>query len=113
MERMTAHHSLLSRHDSAPRAWSLLGLRLVRRLREAQAAQTELHERVILRQEPWLEEFLHWSYDGAEWRLHGSYLPGPHGRASVTRSGWCPRAALPERSSSAAGDLDSPSACGG
>jgi hypothetical protein len=64
---------------------------LLRRLREAQAAQTELYERVMLRQEPWREELLHWSYDGAEWRLHGSLLPASGGsRRSVTRSGWCP-----------------------
>ena len=63
----------------------------LRRLREAQAQQVELQERVLLRQQPWLEELLHWSYDGERWRLHGSRLPPRDGRRrSVTRSGWCP-----------------------
>lgn len=65
--------------------------RLLRHLAEAHAAQVELQERVWLRQEPWREELLHWSYDGTEWRLHGTRLPDTDARrASVTRSGWCP-----------------------
>ena len=64
---------------------------LFRRLWEAQAAQVELQERALLRQQPWLEELLHWSYDGEEWQLHGHRLPPRDGRRrSVTRDGWCP-----------------------
>ena len=77
---MARDHSLLD-----------VGARAFRRLREAHEAQRELHERRWLRQEPWLEELLHWSYDGETWRLHGSRLPRPDGkRRSVTRGGWCP-----------------------
>lgn len=76
---------------SGPRALLELGIGLLRRLREAHDAQVELQERAWLRQEPWLEELLHWSYDGERWRLHGSLVPPPNGRRrSVTRSGWCP-----------------------
>ena len=64
---------------------------VVRRLRDAHAAQVELQEQVWLRQEPWLEDLLHWSNDGGEWRLHGCLLPDPGARRrSVTRGGWCP-----------------------
>jgi hypothetical protein len=60
-------------------------------VQEAHAAQAELYERVALRQEPWREELLHWSFDGGEWRLHGSLLAtSDAGRLSVTRTGWCP-----------------------
>ena len=60
------------------------------RLREANAAQVRLHERMALRRQPWLEEFLHWSFDGQEWRLHGHLLPPGDGRLqSVTSDGWC------------------------
>lgn len=63
----------------------------LRRLREAQALQVELQERLMLRQQPWLEELVHWAYDGEEWHLHGHRLPPADGRRrSVTRSGWCP-----------------------
>ena len=76
---------------SAPRVPLDTGLVLLRGLREAHAVQNELQERALLRQEPSLEEFLHWSYDGEEWRLHGSRIPKSDGRRrSVTRSGWCP-----------------------
>jgi hypothetical protein len=79
-------------HGFTPHGWRHLGQRLVRRLREAHAAQVELYERMTLRQEPWREEFLHWSYDGVEWHLHGRYPAPVHDRRpSVTRSGWCPR----------------------
>jgi hypothetical protein len=69
--------------------------RVLGRLREAQAAQLELQERVMLRRQPWLEDLLHWSYDGEEWHLHGSRMPPRDVRRrtvsrSVTRSGWCP-----------------------
>jgi len=62
------------------------------RLREANAAQVRLHERMALRRQPWLEEFLHWSFDGQEWQLHGHLLPPGDGHLlSVTSDGWCPR----------------------
>lgn len=64
--------------------------RLLLQLREAQAAQLELHERVLLRHQPWLEELMHWSYDGEDWQLHGTRLPPDGRRRSVTRDGWCP-----------------------
>ncbi|MDH2413252.1 hypothetical protein [Nocardioides sp. CER19] len=80
---MAADHSRSMRH---------LALRLLRRLKDAHVAQTELWERTMLRQEPWREELLHWSFDGATWQLHGSVLPASGGsRRSVTRGGWCPR----------------------
>ena len=59
------------------------------RLREAFVAQVELQERMMLRNRPWLEERLHWSWDGEEWRLHG-HLPPVDGSPSVTSDGWCP-----------------------
>ncbi len=64
---------------------------LFSRLREAFAAQVELQERMVLRNRPWLEERLHWSWDGEQWLLHGHLLPPADGRSpSVTRAGWCP-----------------------
>ena len=78
---------------TTPRSSTLLtaARHALSRLRDAQALQVELQERVMLRNQPWLEELLHWSYDGEEWRLHGSRPPPPDGRRrSVTRSGWCP-----------------------
>jgi hypothetical protein len=70
---------------------ALAGLREVgHRLREFHAAQVELQERALLRSSPWLEDQLHWSFDGEEWHLHGHLAP-PDGRVrSVSRSGWCP-----------------------
>jgi hypothetical protein len=66
-------------------------VRMLTRLRRAQAAQVELHERILLLDRPWLEDLLHWSYDGEQWRLHGTALPPADGRRrSVTREGWCP-----------------------
>ncbi|SDQ14180.1 hypothetical protein SAMN04489718_0437 [Actinopolyspora saharensis] len=41
---------------------------------------------------PWEEEFLHWSYEDNQWRLHGHYLPAEHRCRSVTHEGWCPAA---------------------
>lgn len=51
----------------------------------------ELQERRALLNQPWLEEFTHWSYDGEQWQLHGHYPPvqGRHPRC-VTSTGWCP-----------------------
>ena len=67
-------------------------LRAAVRLREAHAAQVRLQERMALRRQPWLEEFLHWSFDGEDWHLHGHLLPPGDGRLqSVTSDGWCPR----------------------
>jgi hypothetical protein len=60
-------------------------------LREFNAVQVEMHERMALLEQPWREELLHWSHDGREWRLHGHRLPPARGRPrSVTRGGWCP-----------------------
>ena len=89
---MTLDHSasLTFRHPrSSPLAHT--ARRLLLRLREAQAAQVELHERMLLRQQPWLEDYLHWSLEDGEWQLHGTRPPLPDGRRrSVTSSGWCP-----------------------
>jgi len=49
------------------------------RLREFHANHAQLVERHLLVNEPWEEEFLHWSRSGL---LHGSYVP--------PRDGWCP-----------------------
>ena len=46
--------------------------RMLARLRQAQAAQVELQERVLLLNQPWLEDLLHWSYDGEQWQLRGA-----------------------------------------
>jgi hypothetical protein len=63
---------------------------VLQRLRDFHANQVELHERALLRSSPWFEDFLHWSFDGEEWQLHG-HLPPPGGRVrSVTADGWCP-----------------------
>lgn len=59
-------------------------------LRTSWADYRELRERQGLRQRPWNEELLHWSFDGCGWELHG-HLPPPPGRSrSTTRTGWCP-----------------------
>jgi hypothetical protein len=61
--------------------------RLWSRLREANAAQVELWERLWLLNHPWEEEYLHWTPDG---QLHGTLTPPPgRGRPSVTTDGWC------------------------
>lgn len=61
------------------------------RLRDFLGQQAELAERRSLLDRPWEEQFLHWAYDGHEWRLHGHRLPPPGRRAhSTTRTGWCP-----------------------
>jgi len=64
--------------------------RLLARLREAHATQVELHERVLLRNSPWLEDLLHWAWDGDGWQLHGHLLPPGGQSPSITRTGWCP-----------------------
>jgi hypothetical protein len=66
--------------------------RVLARLREFNATQIELQERLLLLHQPWQEDLLHWSYDGHQWQLHGHQLPPADGRRrSVTRDGWCPR----------------------
>ena len=63
-------------------------------LREFWADQVELHERLIVLNRPWEEEFLHW-VDG---ELHGSLTPPADGRRrSTTRRGWCPGSQLAAR----------------
>lgn len=55
------------------------------------AEARELEERRDLLNRPWAEEFLHWAYDGQQWRLHGHRMPAVGKRCrSVTSSGWCP-----------------------
>lgn len=73
-------------------------LRALAALREFHAAQVELRERWWLSQQPWLEDVLHWSFDGDCWRLHGSWVPRDGRPRSVTRGGWCQglRSAPPE-----------------
>ncbi|GAB3786655.1 hypothetical protein [Nocardioides ungokensis] len=79
--------SILQPRPSRPHdRWS----RLLARVREAHATQVELHERVLLRNSPWLEDLLHWSWDGEDWQLHGRLLPPAGTSPSITRSGWCP-----------------------
>jgi hypothetical protein len=57
----------------------------------AWAEQVELQERLALLNRPWEEEFLHWSGEGPDRRLHGSVPPpAVHRRHSVTSRGWCP-----------------------
>lgn len=64
--------------------------RALRALREFNANQVELRERWWLSNQPWLEDRLHWSHDGREWRLHGHLVPLGGRCRSVTRGGWCP-----------------------
>lgn len=62
-------------------------MRFGRRLRQFNADQLELWERLLLLNRPWEEDWLHWGLDGT---LHGRFPP-PRGRGrySVTSSGWC------------------------
>ena len=65
-------------------------LRWLDRLREFNATQIELQERVLLLNRPWEEEFTHWAHDGHDWQLHGHRPPPADGRRhSVTSRGWC------------------------
>lgn len=66
---------------------SRLARSLWSRLREFHANQVELVERQQLVNQPWEEEFLHWSRHG---ELHGQYLPPRKHGGSTTRRGWCP-----------------------
>ena len=58
------------------------------------AEQAEIHERIVLLNRPWEEEYLHWSGAGEQACLHGQLLP-PDGRChGATRGGWCARSGL-------------------
>jgi hypothetical protein len=57
------------------------------------AEQKELTERLSLRERPWEEQYLHWAWEGGELVLHGELMPSTHRRMSITRGGWCRRAA--------------------
>lgn len=58
-------------------------------LREFNATQVELHERFLLLNRPWEEDYLHWAHDGTQWQLHGQWPSPGHSRRGVTRGGWC------------------------
>lgn len=65
--------------------------RLLAGIREFHALQRELLERRLLINRPWEERYLHWSFDGTHWHLHGQLPPPANGRrCSTTRRGWCP-----------------------
>jgi hypothetical protein len=80
--------------------------RALLRLRAFHREQIELQERRMLRDRPWEEALLHWSFDGKQWNLHGHTPPPADGRRrSTTRTGWCPAVSpVPTR----AINLDSP-----
>lgn len=69
--------------------WSARRSTFIASLREFWQDYRELTERRALIRRPWVEEFVHWSFDGRTWQLHG-HLPPPPGGRSTTRSGWCP-----------------------
>jgi len=54
-------------------------------LRRLWGSYCELLERQLLQQRPWEEEFLHWSFDGRAWHLHGD--PPPNGQTRGATSG--------------------------
>jgi hypothetical protein len=64
--------------------------RIAAGFREFHALQRELLERQHLANRPWEEQYLHWSYDGTQWHLHGHLPPPSKRRCSTTRGGWCP-----------------------
>ena len=67
-------------------------LRALEQVREFFRTQESIYERQLLLNRPWEEEFLHWSWTGQRWELHGHLVPPPDGRRrSTTRDGWCPR----------------------
>ncbi|PZS33679.1 MAG: hypothetical protein DLM59_06110 [Pseudonocardiales bacterium] len=71
--------------------WHRRLARVLARLREFHATQLELHDRLLLADRPWEEDFLHWACDGQDWHLHGHLSPPPDGRRhSTTPAGWCP-----------------------
>lgn len=63
--------------------------RILGSLRRLWDDQRELGERQALIDRPWDEEYLHWSFDGQRWHLHGTLLPPDGRRRSVTSGGWC------------------------
>jgi hypothetical protein len=65
--------------------------RLLLGLRQFNATQIELQERLLLLNRPWEEECLHWCWDGHGWQLHGNRLPAPPGPRGTTSEGWCPQ----------------------
>jgi hypothetical protein len=69
-----------------------------RRVRGFLADQAERRERLVLMNRPWEENFLHWTGDPSNPRLHGR-VPPPRDRRrrSVTRGGWCPGLASESR----------------
>lgn len=79
---------------------------LVSRLRSCWETQIRLTERRQLAMRPWEEEFLHWSFDGGAWVLHGHLTPPPGRRRSVTSDGWCPMQRNAARAPRCSGGLD-------
>jgi hypothetical protein len=67
-------------------------LRALEQVREFFSTQESIYERQLLLNRPWEEEFLHWSWTGEQWVLHGCLVPPPGRHRSTTRDGWCPRA---------------------
>lgn len=64
--------------------------RLWQAFRRFNADTIELQERLLLINQPWREEFLHYAHDGRAWQLHGHRI-APDGRTqAVTSNGWCP-----------------------
>ncbi len=64
--------------------------RLLARVREFNATQVEMQERLLLLNRPEEEKYTHWAYDGHTWQLHGHLPPPDDGRRrSVTPDGWC------------------------
>lgn len=82
---LTARGEFVDAGHMAQKAWQ----RLRSRMADFTAAQTELHERMMLMNRPWEEDLLHWAYEDGRWQLHGELLPPPGRRYSVTRRGWC------------------------
>jgi hypothetical protein len=63
--------------------------RIAAGFRDFHLRQRELLERQHLANRPWEEQYLHWSYDGTQWHLHGHLPPPSKRRCSTTRGGWC------------------------
>lgn len=60
----------------------------LRALRQFYAGYARIHERQVLLNRPWEEDFLHVARDGS---VHGHLLPPTDRRGhSVTSDGWCP-----------------------
>ena len=73
--------------------------RLLAWLRQFVEDYERIYERCELLNRPWEEDFVHWSWNGREWELHGHLAPPPDGRRrSTTADGWCPcRSRRPSR----------------